>query len=1359
MRDWRPLTMGSSDHGSDASGREPSVPKITVVGIGASAGGLKALTAFFEHVPERPGVAFAVVMHLSPEHESHLPELLQPHCRLPVAQVTETVPMEVDHVYVIPPNANLESVDSHLRLSELEGQEGRRARIDTFFRTLSETHDGHAVGVVLSGTGSDGTQGLRWIHDHRGLSIVQSPQEAEYDGMPRSAIAAGHVDLVLPVADMLAAILRFAGSAPAVAVSEEGETQDEGDLKVLQRVFAQLRVRTGHDFARYKRSTILRRIQRRMQLGSVASLPDYFELLRDHPDEVKQLVDDLLITVTEFFRDPQVFEHLQDQVIPDILQRKANGQSVRVWSVGCSTGEEVYSLAMLLTEVTERLEANPQLHVFASDLHKLSLAKAREGVYPDSIAENVSPQRLERFFDQDNCCYRVKRELREMVVFAPHNVLKDPPFSHLDLVVCRNLLIYLQREAQEDVVALLHYALNPEGLLVLGTSESIGSSDLFFREHQEYAVYRRRNVPIQEARLPTLRFSPGRALTEDPHPHQPRRPASFGGLHAEMVEQYAPPSVLINQNHDVVHYSAHVRRYLTLPGGDATHNIIRLVEEPLRAELRAALHDASKSGEIVRSRPVEMTVEGKPRTVAVQVRPATEGELRSYFLVIFDEGPEIRPSEPAGEEAGQANAPEIESELNLAKQRLQTVIHEYETTQEQMQAANEELQSTNEELRSAMEELETSKEELQSMNEELTSLNQENRHHVEDLIQLSGDLQNLLTATDIATLFLDRELRIVRFTPKVAEVFSILNTDQGRPLSDLTHRLAGPHLLEDARQVLDRLVPVMREVQSEDGRWFQSRFLPYRTPDDRIEGVVLTLMEITDRKTAEKEIQQARDYAEAIIETLPEPLLVLNPDLTVKTANPSFYEHFRVASAQTEGRRIYDLGNRQWDIPELRTLLEDVLPDNEVFYGYQVEHDFEGLGHRVMLVNARRLDHVQLILLGLHDITERYEAEQAVVAARDDLERRVRERTAELEQQKVRLQHLARELAAAEHRERKRLAALLHDDLQQYLVAMRMHIASMRHQKDRESIDRTLGKCAELLDQAMQCSRDLTHQLRPPVLYETGVVPALHWLASEFQRRHEMDVHVEAAPVEDPLTDDMRVMVFESVRELLLNVAKHAGVKHAAVAVEQSEGWLRCTVSDRGPGFDMEKLARSEQESGSLGLFSIRERLDVIGGTMRIRSNPGTGTRIVLDVPMDLAAGPPAAMRESSARPGGKAGPRALIVDDHAIVRQGLATLIGEDGRVQLAGQAGNGIEAIEAVEQLEPDVVLMDVNMSLMNGLDATREIHRRWPHIHIVGLSVQDDSATVASMREAGAGAFVSKGDTADSLVRTILNLVAAK
>ena len=830
-------------------------PDFALVGIGASAGGLAALKTFLENVPEDSGLAFVVVMHLPAESESMLANLLQPHARIPVRKVAETNLIEPNRVYVIPPGHNLEAVDSNLHLSVLEESRRDRAPIDHFFRTLANTYDGLSVGVILTGTGSDGTLGIKEIKHVGGLTVVQDPSEAEYDGMPQSAIATGLVDLVLPVAEIPGAILRYVRTRPDIPVLPDDGDVEGDERQLLIKLLAQVRGRTGRDFTRYKRSTLMRRIQRRMQLHQIERFEDYLAYLRSKPEEARAIADDFLITVTNFFRDREVFQALEKDVMPRLFEHKGPDDNVRVWSVGCATGEEAYSVAMLLMEEAARREQPPTLHVFASDLHERSLKLAREGLYPGNIETDLLDDRLRRFFTKEGGGYRVRRELRDLVVFAPHNLLSDPPFSQIDLIICRNLLIYMQRDVQRDVIELFHYALRPNGVLVLGMSETIGRTDLFRVEDKQHCFYRKRNVPARDPRLPVFTpVHPGPTGRTAPRQSTSGPSTSYASLHMRMIERHTPPSVLINQDHDIVHLSRSAGRYLRMPGGEPTANVFKLLREELRLEVRAALHVVEKEQRSYQTEPIMIELEGERHRVAVEVGRPDDQEHEGLALLVFLES---KASEgdtdelPVPERVESQDNGELREELDQTKQHLRGLIEKYETGQEEMRGANEELQSANEELRSTMEELETSKEELQSMNEELATLNQENRHKVEELSELSSDLENLLAATEIATLFLDRDLRILRFTPRVGELFNMRITDRGRPLTDLTHRLSYAQLLSDARRVLHDLKSLEREIQDQNGRWYLARILPYRAPHHRIGGVVITLIEITERKKAE----------------------------------------------------------------------------------------------------------------------------------------------------------------------------------------------------------------------------------------------------------------------------------------------------------------------------------------------------------------------------------------------------------------------------------------------------------------------------------------------------------------------------
>lgn len=837
-----------------------------IVGIGASAGGIQAMQEFFRMVPENSNMAYVVILHLSPDHDSQLASVLQQETTIPVLQVTVKTVIEPNHIYVVPPDRHLTIEDDYIAVLPNLSIEERRAPVDIFFRSLADQHGPRAISVILSGTGANGSMGLKRIKERGGAAYVQNPREAEFNEMPRNAIATDLIDDVLNVGEIPASIIAYRNSIGTVQIIEEAEKQPEPQQQVLREIFTQLRVRTGHDFSNYKRPTLLRRIERRINVHNLPDLASYIAFLQDHADETPALLKDLLISVTNFFRDAKAFSGLEEAILPAIFAGKTSEDQVRIWVAGCATGEEAYSIAMLCAEQADKIFDAPKVQIFASDIDEAAIATAREGLYTLNDAADVSPERLRRFFNRDGDGYRVRRELRETILFAHHNFLKDPPFSKLDLVTCRNVLIYLNSTAQERVLETFHFALKPKGYLFLGSSESVNGTDLYTINSRDHHIFQARevtprNYPVPES-VPQFNFPKIDTLQKQTETdrHNPR--ISYGELHQKMLEQYAPPSVVVNEEYEIVHMSERAGKYFEFSGGEPTQNLLKLIRPQLRLELRSALYQAVQNKTAIEARNIKVVVNGEQQSLDIQVRPvlADRHVGKGFILIIF------KPAQENSQESvavrvvsDEPLARQLEEELIGVKAQLRSSIEQHEYQAEELKASNEELQAMNEELRSAAEELETSKEELQSINEELRTVNQELKVKIEEIGIASNNLQNLVNSANVGTIFLDRNFAIRLFTPAILDIFNLKTGDYGRPFTDITNKLRYDGLLKDAQTVLEKLNVVEREVTTIDGRFFMMRLLPYRTAEDRINGVVVTFFDITASRESEEALRQAEE--------------------------------------------------------------------------------------------------------------------------------------------------------------------------------------------------------------------------------------------------------------------------------------------------------------------------------------------------------------------------------------------------------------------------------------------------------------------------------------------------------------------
>jgi two-component system, chemotaxis family, CheB/CheR fusion protein len=930
------MTEATPDHAEEAAAdfTDNVVPRrgyslAPVVGLGGSAGAIPALQAFLRSMPPDSGQAFVVVMHLAPEHVSTLPEILQ-HCtKMPVVQVNDRVKVAPNSVFVIPPGKTILAMDGYLVLdSAALSPRGRHVTVDLFFRTLADSYGPHAAAIVLSGADSDGAIGVKRIKERGGLTVAQDPGEAEHPSMPRAAIGTAMVDWVLPVAEMgerlrlyfaLEKKLKLPPEEPASPMGQTPEGPSEETA--LRDVLGFLRTRTGRDFSYYKRATIVRRIARRMQVNGVQDLPAYLTCLRTTPGEAGALLQDLLISVTNFFRDSDCFIGLNAH-LGEIFKGKTTNDTVRVWCAACATGEEAYSLAILLSERAREMESPPMIQLFATDLDEEAIKTAREASYPSTIEADVSEDFLRRYFVKDHHGYKVRRELREMVLFAQHDLLKDSPFSRLDMVSCRNLLIYLNRDAQRRAMEIFHFSLLPHGRLFLGSSESAEDfGALFSVLDKKHRIFVRRQVPriglpvpvgpgslalAMEAHLqhrPPVVAAAALRAAEPPLPNirlTEGRYATWGDVHFKLLEALAPPSILVDAQNDILHLSPGAGRFLQFAGGEPTRNVMRAVHPSLRVELRAALYQAAQTQATAEMLVSPVDLGGETTEVAIRVSPIKE--LANALFVIM-----LQAREP-GAQAAEGSQPErviadpvarhLDRELERLKDHLRDTVEQHEASIEELKASNEELQAMNEELRSATEELETSREELQSINEELTTVNQELKSKVDELGHSNSDMQNLMDATAIATVFLDRELRVTRYTPSAVTLFNLIATDLGRPLADLATRLDYPELSEDAGRVLERLVPIEREVGLPSGSWFMARMLPYRTIEDHIAGVVVSFIDITERKRAE----EVRLWLSAVVASSTDAIISFAMDRTILSWNAGAERIFGYTAHEAIGK-------------------------------------------------------------------------------------------------------------------------------------------------------------------------------------------------------------------------------------------------------------------------------------------------------------------------------------------------------------------------------------------------------------------------------------------------------------------------
>jgi two-component system, chemotaxis family, CheB/CheR fusion protein len=934
-----------------------------IVAIGSSAGGLEALEEFFCHLPPSPGAAFVVLTHQSLNQVSLLPQLLRRWTPLPVVEATDRLRVGPNTVYLPPPGTRLSLFHMVLHLMGTDGQRPV-SPIDHFFSSLANDQQDNAVGIVLSGTGADGALGIKAIRAESGLTMAQEPRSAKYAAMPQHAIATGAMDIVAPAPELGKRLCDFLRRRTLIPSPPADGTMvlDADQKRDLTTILVYLRDRTGNDFSLYKDNTILRRIQRRMSIHQVETLSHYFRLVRSDAGEVDALFQELLIGVTSFFRDPASFEAVTQKGLPQLLAGKPDGYRFRLWVPACSTGEEAYTLTILLREYLEQQQRRFTLQVFGTDIDGSAIDKARYGLYPEAIADHVTQERLERFFVREDFHYRVKPEIRDCITFATHNLLKDPPFTKMDILSCRNFLIYLRPETQHRLIPLFHYALKPHGLLLLGNAETMdGFTNLFDTVDRQQRLFSRR--PGSSSGFVTVTDIALENIQRADRPARPPMPAAYRpsylveSIQTLLADRFVPPAVVVNRQGEVVYIHGRTGDYLEPAPGPANQQVVDMARPELRRDLMAALRMAEKDGEAVVRSGIKLAGSGNSQRVTVTVTPLYKPEaLKGLLLIVFEPATGRSAPRPVLQRtaAGALEEAGAVMELEYTKQQLRRVNEELQLSNEEFKQANEELQSTNEELQSTNEEMVTTKEELQSLNEELLTVNAEFQSKLEQLTNTHDDLQNLVNSTEVATVFLDRNLRIRRFTPHAARISKVIASDIGRSFEDIVSTVRYEGLIDDARAVLHTLKSTEREVQALDGRWYLLRILPYRTSSNVIDGVVLTYLDTSAATRAAQATRQAQLYAEAIVDTIPEPLLVLDVDLRVVSANRALYQLLQSNPAQVERHPLDRVFGGQFNQPTFRALLESVLVRETTIEQYDVTLALAGNGPTSWRVHIRR---------------------------------------------------------------------------------------------------------------------------------------------------------------------------------------------------------------------------------------------------------------------------------------------------------------------------------------------------------------------------------------------------------------------
>ena len=1306
-----------------------------VVGIAASAGGLEAFTDLLRHLPTDTGMAFVLIQHLSPDYESLLSEILGRVTEMPVHQVRDGMRVEPNKVYVIPQNTQMTLVNGLLHLAPREKTFGKYLPGDTFFDSLAADRGNKAIAVVLSGMDGDGAQGLKAVKVAGGVTFAQSEASAKFDSMPIKAVATGGVDFVLPP-EAIAAELTKLGRSPLLLDAEPIVVREIEPGDALTRIFALLRTTTGVDFTAYKPNTIDRRMKRRMLLCKLESLEDYARYVKEHPAEVQALYEEILIHVTSFFRDPEAFAQLKTQVFPAISQNKTADTPVRIWIAGCSTGEEVYSIAICLLEFFSDRASIPPIQIFATDISETAIDKARAGFYLESQIENISLERRNRFFvPVATGGYRISSAVRELCVFARHNLAGDPPFSNLDLISCRNVLIYLSDSLQERVMSLFHYSLNSTGFLMLGTSESVKkASDLFTSADEPAKIYARKlGLTRPLFSFTTLTYP---LASVDSQERITQTIAQNFDLVREVNQlisnRYAPVSVVVNDQMQILHLRGDTDPYLRLPAGTTDLNLLLMAREGLTITLRTAIYQAQTQNLAVRQEQIQIESGERSTCLNLEVIPfqPTIGNVL-YFLVIFEvvSSPVDRPTSAPVErrepedlereitQLRQAFAAATQRELS-AQAHLQAVIQEQNYLNHNLRVANEEILSSNEELQSTNEELQTAKEELQATNEELSTTNDELRSRNSQQNQDNSDLNNFLDSISVPILMLTNDLRIRRFTPAAQRLFNVIPTDVGRPFNDLRTDFDVSNLESMTLEVLETLNTKEQEIQTQTGYWYRLRIRPYRTTENQIDGVTIVFLDIDALKRHAATLELARNYAEAIVETVQTSLVVLNADLRVNTVNRSYCETFQVSKSETEQSSLFELGNGQWNIPQLRSMLEEVLSNNHQIQDFEVEHEFERVGRKTMLLNACKLqpdDNTAMILLAIADITERHQIE--------------------MQRSQLAQEQAARQQAETANRTKDEFLSNLSHELRNPLNTM-LGWATMLRTRTRdeatiaralEVIERSAKAQSQLIEDILDTSRIVSGKLRlsaRPLDLRLVVQAAIDivQLSAEAKNIQIVSQLSSANIVGD--ADRLQQVLWNLLSNAIKFTTEGGRVEVTLVSIATQ---AQIQVSDTGQGISSDLLPyifdRFRQGDSSttkakaglgLGLAIVRHLVEMHGGTVQAESlGEGQGTTLTVRLPLrnslplssDLE--PTLEAAEDLSEPVlSLAGLRVLAVDDEVDARELLKFVLESYGaEVRTVSSAREALSALNESPG-RYNVLICDIGMPEQDGYWLIRQV-----------------------------------------------------